>query len=76
MFKNGLSADLKNELAIDSYLKMFEGADIFRNFSNEFLKQLTYKVKEMIKAPGEYIVPKDYQVDATEVDPRVYSLKY
>ena len=52
-----LSNNLREELSIDSYGKNLNNVPIFKdNFSRQFLNKLTSEIKEVVIAPGEFIV--------------------
>lgn len=62
-YKNGdlllsnLSSKLKQEVLMDIYGKILKDYSVFsKNFSNDFLKRISLKMKEMTFAPDDIII--------------------
>ena len=55
-FLNSLPKKFQNDVISDMYLKNFLENKLFQNFSNEFLKKLSLKVKEVSYAPEDIII--------------------
>ena len=57
---NELSLELKEDLCRDVYLRALNKiSSLSKNFSNKFLKKLSFSVYEIIYGTGESLLPKD-----------------